>query len=422
MNERKTVLIAVICSGMILSSCSRENRANEEEIENMRARMESFLQARTIAILHDTDLPDSFLALQQNTVSTSAVSVIRKAINVEQDSVQKLRLRYLQWFVGDMVEASNHDVSWEKPMGFDSYRTFAENRYGLSLEDLRKRAEALLDSTGIDFTGMKERLSADSESNLSRYNRFFPGDSTASYAQALLRTLTMENAKRPMITTDPLIGETRFTTVDVGNEVDLHVPQRDGVYSYRDAWHGIGEAAYMGNIDEHALEFKNIVDEVTPKVYGYLFRDLVSSHIWLRQRTQLPVADLKDIVLHLAYVRLSEIRLIAQETLSEIKQVEEGAVGKGQKPLRSSIKFKSLLIASQLKQYLGNSYGQNWFENPEAGRFLRRIASGGSRTLSNEILRRIQADSLSEIPLVEELRQMIVLAAKPFVATKQTHR
>lgn len=224
-----------------------------------------------------------------------------------------------------------------------------------------------------------------------------------------------------MIVSDPRIDKVRFATVDVGNEVVLQIPPHDGVDSYRTAWYAVGEAAYMGNVEEYAIEFRNIVDEATPKVYGFLLRDIVSSHIWLRQRTRLPVLDLKDVVFFQAYTRLDEVRQTAHSALSEIKRIEDGATIPGQRPLRSSIKFKSLLIAAQLRQYLGNSYGQNWFENPEAGKFLRHIASPGSRILSNEILRMIHADSLSEVPLVEELRQMIVLSAKPFVASRRTH-
>ncbi len=403
-------------------SCSRENRANEEEIENIRSSMESFLHARTVAILHDTALPDSFSALRQKMVSTSAVDIIREAMKAEEDSVQKLRLRYLQWFVGDIVNGSTEGVSIEKVLGFGPYRTLLEERYGVSPADLRKRANAILDSTERDFLDMKARFGAEPQFNLARYNRFFPGDSVVSHGRIALRTMGLQTARRPMISADPQIGEIRFSTTDVGNEVDLRVPQGDGVDSYRAAWYGIGEAAYIGNVDELAIEFKNIVDEVTVKAYGYLFRELVSSHIWLRQRTRLSVADLKDIVLYQAYVRLAEIRALARETLSEIKQVEEGTVGQEHETLKALIKFKSLLMASQLKQYLGNSYGQNWFENPEAGRFLRGIASGGSRTLSNDIFSKIQADSLSEVSLVQEIRQMVVFSAKPFVAAQKTPR
>jgi len=65
--------------------------------------------------------------------------------------------------------------------------------------------------------------------------------------------------------------------------------------------------------------------------------------------------------------------------------------------------LRAWIRAAQVRSYLRSTVGENWWESPETGAFLRDLFAEGTRPSSEEIAARIGAEPLEVDPLVGEL-------------------
>jgi hypothetical protein len=64
--------------------------------------------------------------------------------------------------------------------------------------------------------------------------------------------------------------------------------------------------------------------------------------------------------------------------------------------------LRAWIRAAQLRAYLRETIGPDWWERPETGAFLRTLFDEGTKPSSEEIAARIGFDPLDTRPLLEE--------------------
>ncbi len=64
--------------------------------------------------------------------------------------------------------------------------------------------------------------------------------------------------------------------------------------------------------------------------------------------------------------------------------------------------LRAWIRTAQLRAYLRETVGAEWWERPETGRFLRDLFVQGTRPSSEEIAERIGFDAFDTRPLLEE--------------------
>ena len=65
--------------------------------------------------------------------------------------------------------------------------------------------------------------------------------------------------------------------------------------------------------------------------------------------------------------------------------------------------LRAWIRAAQLRAYLRDSIGTDWWERSETGNFLRGLFLEGTRPSSEEVAKRIGYDPLDTAPLLDEL-------------------
>jgi hypothetical protein len=64
--------------------------------------------------------------------------------------------------------------------------------------------------------------------------------------------------------------------------------------------------------------------------------------------------------------------------------------------------LRAWIRAAQLRAYLRESIGGDWWERPETGTFLRELFTQGTRPSSEDVAAQIGFDPLDTRPLVQE--------------------
>jgi hypothetical protein len=65
--------------------------------------------------------------------------------------------------------------------------------------------------------------------------------------------------------------------------------------------------------------------------------------------------------------------------------------------------LRAWIRAAQVRSYLRSTVGEDWWESPETGAFLRDLFAEGTRPSSEEVAARIGTEPLDVDPLVGEL-------------------
>ena len=66
--------------------------------------------------------------------------------------------------------------------------------------------------------------------------------------------------------------------------------------------------------------------------------------------------------------------------------------------------LRAWIRSAQLRHYLLDQFGADWWRSEQTGEFLRNLFSEGTRPSSEEVAGRIGYDPLDTDPLVSELR------------------
>jgi hypothetical protein len=370
------------------------------------------------------------------------------------------RARRSRWYTAaiplhDTLASINQRVSREASrvadtLGFDSLSLFAEETRGVSMVSMIRTAESTLAETeSLYYHLLDERVA--SFMNISRtdfqpydvdfllrsreFDKYFPADSTMSFALGIYRSMNMELPRRQnlLIETDTSIsaGGARCYPLDVPHDVRLVYRPSSGLEAQRAFLHALGIAIEYATIDQAAVEFTYLADPVVRESFALLSSHLLANQALLRTRTRMPTSVTKALVRHQALEQLFAVRMECARILCKMQAPPQGDNQTCGQLLAASLGFSSQhrdashflsgcaaavgsiqnvqarFLEAHLDAQLSREYGVNWFEHPAAGSFLQSLWAEGGRLDREDVARRLGLERITSAAWLERLHSMI---------------
>ena len=218
---------------------------------------------------------------------------------------------------------------------------------------------------------------------------------------------------------------------DPPSVVHLITRAQGGLHDYQALLHEAGHALHYAGCDPNLpYTFRRISrDHALTEIYSFLVESITREPAWHAEHFELEAEDAAD---HAEGARFLEVLLFRRyaakldyelELWSDFEHAPAYADTYAQN-LREAIRFRyrpdgyladmddgfysadylrAWIRAAQLRAYLRDSIGADWWERSETGDFLRVLFLEGTRPSSEEVAERIGYDALDTAPLLDEL-------------------
>jgi hypothetical protein len=386
-------------------------------------------------------------ALIRNEKNQKRREALYVALNPVLDSINTLLTQ---------IEAKNQSLA--KELGYGSYNEMAADLKGISLDHVKPIAERILDETEASYLTLlaqtlKERLGLapdkfyryDTEQlvRTAAFDAYFPASSIMDILKRTYKGLGVDLDASKNLSIGPEPREKKNPRavcypVDVPNDVRLSIKPSGGFDDYSALFHEAGHGVHYANTKEHAFEFKYLGEPTVTENFAFLSEYLLTNQAWLRVNTKMPTPVLKDFLRQQALIRLYMIRRYAAKFLYELHLHSGGANPQaayadlqsralGIQRLPSDEKryltdpdalycsascLRAWFLEAQLNAKLTKDYGANWFENPQAGRFLLSLWASGERLDGDEFVRLLGYDAISPDVLLAEVNTMLLFSSR----------
>jgi hypothetical protein len=218
---------------------------------------------------------------------------------------------------------------------------------------------------------------------------------------------------------------------DPPSVVHLITRAQGGLHDYQALLHEAGHALHYAGCDPNLpYTFRRLSrDHALTEIYSFLVESITREPAWHAEHFELGAEDAAE---HAEGARFLEVLLFRRyaaklnyelELWSDFEHAPAYADTYAQN-LREAIRFRyrpdgyladmddgfysadylrAWIRAAQLRAYLRDSIGPDWWERSEIGDFLRVLFLEGTRPSSEEIAERIGYDPLDTAPLLDEL-------------------
>jgi hypothetical protein len=218
---------------------------------------------------------------------------------------------------------------------------------------------------------------------------------------------------------------------DPPSVVHLITRAQGGLHDYQALLHEAGHALHYAGCDPNLpYTFRRLSrDHALTEIYSFLVESITREPAWHAEHFELGAEDAAE---HAEGARFLEVLLFRRyaakldyelELWSDFEHAPAYADRYAQN-LREAIRFRyrpdgyladmddgfysadylrAWIRAAQLRAYLRDSIGPDWWERSETGDFLRVLFLEGTRPSSEEIAERIGYDPLDTAPLLDEL-------------------
>jgi len=331
-----------------------------------------------------------------------------------------------------------------RDLGFESYIALCDQLRGLKLPWLTKQMQFLLDETkevysphleeflsGIGVP-MEEAARCDIL-HLFRgrgFDALFPEEAMIPALTNTLAGMGINLAQQENLELDteprPLKSPRAFcASIRIPEEVKLVIKPRGGPDDYSSLLHEAGHAEHFVNIDpDLTFAFKRLGDISVTEGYAFLFHYLPLNHYWLHR--VLGIEDVDPWIRFALFRKLFFLRryssklLYEQELHTELEGAEKRYVSLLGDNLGVAIGAEDYLddvddafycaqylrawtFEVQLRRFLENHFGAEWFASQKAGEYLISLWRRGQELNCEELAIDMGYDGLDIQYLVEEL-------------------
>ena len=321
-------------------------------------------------------------------------------------------------------------------LGWPSYAAAHAELSGIDFEALAGQTSAFLEATEEIYPELLEpELVAvlgfgQAETQRADLARFFRAPALdASFSEERLlpsfsETMTglgLDLAAQPNIILDTEQRPTKTpraycAPVRIPGEVYLVVPKVGGREDFAALFHEGGHAQHFAHMDPSLpAEFRHLGDNSVTESFAFLFDQIAEDPAWLTRALD---ADPDPVVSHVRAVRLYFLRRYAAKISYELElhgpepdlermparyaELLSGATGipwseqmwldDVDRGFYVASYLRAWALESHWRRHLRGSLGEEWFAEPEAGKWLSGLWSGGQRLRADELL----AESLGE--------------------------
>jgi hypothetical protein len=343
----------------------------------------------------------------------------------------------------EMLERSHALV---RELGWPSMRVMCEELSGIDLVALERQTAAFAEATEDEYeallSGPLERELGFGFERLRRsdFGFFFRAPTLdGSYSDGrLLGSLeqTLEGlALHPpgvIMDAEPRPKKTPrafCSPVRVPDEVYLVITRRGGRDDYETLFHEAGHAQHFAHMPASLpMEHRYLGDNSITESFAFLFQHLTQNPAWLRAR--LDVADSEpieaqaraaklvflrryaaklayELELHGAPASLDPLREVYARRLGDalhVKWPSESWLSDVDPFFYAASYIRAWALETHVRRLLHDRFGELWFEEPEAGAFLKSLWAEGQSVRGDELLRELTGAELDFGAMLDEFR------------------
>ncbi|TKJ30312.1 MAG: hypothetical protein CEE40_05250 [Chloroflexi bacterium B3_Chlor] len=340
---------------------------------------------------------------------------------------------------------SLHDEA--RGLGFDNYLALCDQLRGLNLVSLTEQMRILLDETRDVFFRRLERFLNSIEVPTERagtpdvlylfrgrtFDALFPKEAMIPALTTTLAGMGIDLTQQDNLELDieprPLKSPRAFCVpIRIPEEVKLVIKPIGGPADYASLLHEAGHAEHFSNVDPGMpFPFKRLGDNSLTEAYAFLFHYLPLNHHWLQR-----ILGVEDGGAYIKLARFQRLWLLRRysskllyelELHTELEEAEQRYVSLLGDALGVAIGAENYLadvddafycaqylrgwiFEAQLRRFLENRFGAEWFSSSEAGEYLISLWRQGQQFRPEELAISMGYDGLHSKYLAEELASM----------------
>jgi len=342
-----------------------------------------------------------------------------------------------------------HKTSLE--LGYKNYMALFRDIKGIDFQRLGKLMKDLIDKTeSIYVTRMDKALREkvgvrlkDAEKHdlafffrAKEFDAYFKKEDAVETLRKTLANMGLRLDKQKNIEVDveerPKKSPRAFCSgIRVPDEVKLVVMPKGGHDDYASLFHEAGHAEHHGCVNpDLAVEYKRLGDNSVTETFAFLLEYLLTDENWLKQNT--PLKEAKEYLDFLYLYKLHFLRRYGAKLSYELKlhtaDTLKGMDEVYKETLEETLKFKhprnhyltdhddgfycaqylrAWIFEEQLKAVLKKRFGEKWFNNIEAGKFLKSLWADGQKNDVVEFAQTLGYKDLSMEPLLSSLQRRL---------------
>ena len=325
--------------------------------------------------------------------------------------------------------------------GYPDYARYCEDKKQISFDEWSLKARDFLQETGPAYNArmgawVEESLGAPFEKinryhalrllNIDGYDKFFDQSKFRGLVETTLSKMEFNLFLDPTVVFElddsPLKGiDALCVGIDVPGEIHVIMKPVGGLLDLETLLHETGHAFFLRNVSpDIALEYRRFYRSSSlDEAFAFLFMELAENQAWLTRVAGMNQNDAEKLSERCRIKRLCLIRRYIGKFLAEKQYFEkqdlkdsdfysrgmEDATGFEHEPegylMDMESDFYSLDYimawsgAFALQRTLKDLYGDEWFCRPEAGSFLREVASSGRRPSLPEVVEKFCSTKLT---------------------------
>jgi len=371
------------------------------------------------------------------------------------DATKPLTLRYFNPLLMTIID-KQRDIC--KELGFENYEDYWQKMHNMDFDNLSSQLDGILrDTNGIykDMLIARVKETFDFDINeikpydrgqlfrLKGYDEYFRAEDMLPFMKKFLLGIGIDLDSEKNITIDfKDISEksARASTYMIKVPEDIRVLGKPsaGIDDYTTLFHEMGHAQHYANCKEKYYEFKLLGDSGITEGYAFLFESLFMEPTFLIEEVGIPKDIAKKIIWRNLFTDLSSLRYYI--SLFNFERVLHKGVGDPVEFYRN-IMVKNLLLpkttedaensylganedfysiyyieawflSAMLRDYLKSHYGERWYKNKDAGKFLIELWASGERYTSIEIAKKLGYDGLDIEPVIRTIKERYEFATK----------
>ncbi len=340
-----------------------------------------------------------------------------------------------------------------KGLGYKNYSDYQEQVRGINFDSLEIICREILGKTAPIYRKLLseaakktlnkkiENIKVYDRSRLFRgedFDRYFPKEKMVPVFKSTVldmgidltaqKNIHLDDADRPE-------KEPRPATycIVVPDDIRVLVKPVGGYDDYLSLFHEMGHAEHAASTEAKEYEFKDLGDYGVTEMFAYIFEDIVSNPIFVKDKLGMAQKDIKEFTkINLLY-NLSSLRSYCAKFIFE-RQLHSGSPDPvtvyqqaskeallldrsrqetemvyllyGDESFYSINYLQAWLLDAQLRAKLKEEFGENWFGKKECGSYLKSLWGTGMEYTSQEMVKLIGYDRLDASYLISNIEEL----------------
>lgn len=354
----------------------------------------------------------------------------------------------------ELLEAEHQQVTGE--LGLPGYREFYEMVRGIDFQGLVPELERFLAGTKAQYeaemgawlgAGLGLALNETESHDIAVLRRAadfeadFPAERLVPALKATLAGMGLAPASLEGIEMDldtrPGKSSRAFCMgVKIPGEVYLCITPTGGPDDYRALFHETGHALHFGHADAAMpFEFRYMGDNSVCETFAFVLEHIVMEDAWLisklgmapeaaarfrREMGRLYLFDLRrfaakhlfELALHQGGPVAGHANTYASLMLSHlgVKYAAEDYLAASDGGFYTAQYFRAWCLEAQLKASLRERFGEAWWDQPEAGAYMKSLWRFGQSLPGDQLAAHVAGGGLAGVstaPLLDEVRRML---------------